>query len=143
MANIQNTSAMKALIEKDYINKLYDSNSKVQKELLDANYKDNSGVLNTEQQAVQTQAAENVDRTQVEANKYQSLYNGPKLSAGTTQQEALVRDNAQRQNVTELQNRQTQAEMEIERQRQLLASQYSAAIQQAQADNDMLKAQQL
>ena len=143
MASIQNTSAMKALNEKDYINKLYDSNSEVQNQLLKENYTDNSGLLDTEHKKVQTQGAEHVNRTQVEANKMQDVYDGPKLSPGASQQEALLRGNAQRQNVTELQQRQNEATMEIERQRQLLANQYAAAIKQAQADNDMQRAQQL
>ena len=143
MANISNTSAMKALNEKTYINKLYDNNNKVQTELLEQNYKDNSGVLDTEGQNVEVQAQDAVNRTNVEADKMANQYQGPKLSLGTSQQESLLRTNAQRQNVTTLEQQRNDAMMEIERQRQLLSSQYAAAIKQAQADNDMQRAQQL
>jgi hypothetical protein len=143
MATLRDTSALNALNEKDYVNKLYDSNTDTTKQLLQQNFTDNSGLLNTEQQKVQQQTQENVNRTQVEAQAAQNSYNGQKLSLGASQQEALSRGNATQKNVTDLQQKQSDADMEIERQRQLLASQYSAAIKQAQADNDMQRAQQL
>lgn len=143
MATLKDTSALKALNEQDYVNKLYDSNNDTTKQLLQQNYADNTGYLNNEQNRVQQQTQENVNRTQVEAQAAQNQYDGSKLSAGASQQEALSRGNAQQANTTDLQQKQSQADMEIERQRQLLASQYSAAIKQAQADNDMQKAQML
>ncbi len=143
MATLKDTSALKALNEQDYVNKLYDSNNDTTKQLLQQNYTDNTGYLNNEQNRVQQQTQENVNRTQVEAKAAQNQYNGSKLSAGASQQEALSRGNAQQTNTTDLQQKQSQADMEIERQRQLLASQYSAAIKQAQADNNMQKAQML
>lgn len=143
MANLYDTSALNALNEKDYINKLYDNNTDAAKKLLQESYTDNSGFLNTEQNRVQQQTQENVNRTQVEAQTAQDKYTGPKLSLGAQQQEALNRGNARQANVTDLQQKQSDADAEIERQRQILASQYSAAIQKAQADNDMLKAQEL
>lgn len=143
MATLNDTSALNALNEKDYINKLYDSNTDAAKKLLAENYTDNTGFLNTEQNRVQQQTQENVNRTQVEAQAAQDKYTGPKLSLGASQQEALSRGNTQQANVTDLQQKQSEADAEIERQRQLLASQYSAAIKKAQADNDMQKAQEL
>lgn len=143
MATLNDTSALNALNEKDYINKLYDSNTDATKKLLAENYTDNTGFLNTEQNRVQQQTQENVNRTQVEAQAARDDYTGPKLSFGAQQQEALSRGNAQQGNVTSLQQKQSEADAEIERQRQLLASQYSAAIKKAQADNDMQRAQEL
>ena len=143
MANLYDTSALNALNEKDYINKLYDNNTDAAKKLLQESYTDNSGFLNTEQNRVQQQTQENANRTQVEAQTAQDKYTGPKLSLGAQQQEALNRGNVRQANVTDLQQKQSDADAEIERQRQILASQYSAAIQKAQADNDMLKAQEL
>ena len=143
MADLYTDSALKALNEQDYINKLYDTNNQTQKDLLKEHFTDNSGVLNQEQNRVQQQTQENVNRTQVEAKSAQEAYTGPKLSLGAQQQEALSRGNAQQSNVSTLNQQQNQLEMEIERQRQLLASQYEKAIQQAQAENDMQKAQQL
>lgn len=143
MATLYDTSALKALNEQDYINKLYDSNNDTTKQLLQQNYTDNTGVLATEQNKVQQQTQENVNRTQVEAQTAQDQYTGPKLSLGASQQEALTRGNATQSNVTSLQQQQSDIDAEIERQRQLLRSQYEAAIKQAQADNDMQKAQML
>lgn len=143
MATLYDDSALNALNEKDYINKLYDSNTDAAKKLLQESYTDNSGFLNNEQNRVQQQTQENVNRTQVEAQTAQDQHTGPKLTLGASQQEALSRGNAQQANVTSLQQKQSEADAEIERQRQLLASQYSAAIKQAQADNDMQRAQQL
>ena len=143
MADLYSDSALNALNEKDYINKLYDSNTDAAKKLLAENYTDNTGFLNTEQNRVQQQTQENVNRTQVEAQAARDDYTGPKLSFGAQQQEALSRGNAQQGNVTSLQQKQSEADAEIERQRQLLASQYSAAIKKAQADNDMQRAQDL
>jgi hypothetical protein len=143
MATLYDDSALNALNEKDYINKLYDSNTDAAKKLLQESYTNNSGFLNNEQNRVQQQTQENVNRTQVEAQTAQDQYTGPKLTLGASQQEALSRGNAQQANVTSLQQKQSDADAEIERQRQLLASQYSTAIKQAQADNDMQRAQQL
>ena len=143
MATLNDTSALNALNEKDYINKLYDNNTDAAKKLLQESYTDNTGVLNTEKNRVQQQTQENVNRTQVEAQAAQDKYTGPKLSFGAQQQEALNRGNARQANVTDLQQKQSDADAEIERQRQILASQYSAAIKKAQADNDMQKAQEL
>ena len=143
MATLRDTSALEALNEKDYVNKLYDTNTDTTKKLLEQHFTDNTGVLNTEQQKVQQQTQENVNRTQVEAQTAREQYNGPKLTLGAQQQEALSRGNATQKNVTDLQQKQNDVYTEIERQRQLLASQYESAIKQAQADNDMQRAQQL
>lgn len=143
MATLYDTSALKALNEQGYINKLYDSNNDTTKQLLEQNYTDNAGILNQEQNRVQQKTQENVNRTQVEAQSAQDQYTGPKLSLGAQQQEALARGNATKSNVTSLQQQQSDVDTEIERQRQLLKSQYEAAIKQAQADNDMQKAQML
>lgn len=143
MATLKDTSALNALNEQDYINKLYDNNTDAAKKLLMESYGDNTGYLNNEQNRVQTQTQENVNRTQVEAQTAQDKYTGPKLSYGASQQEALSRGNAQQSNTTSLQQKQNEADAEIERQRQLLASQYAAAIKKAQADNDMVRAQEL
>ena len=143
MADLKADSALNALNEKDYINKLYDSNNKTQQDLLKQNYTDGTAALNQEQSRVQQQTQEHVNRTQVEAQGAQNQYTGPKLSLAAKQQERLSRDNAKQSNVSSLQQKQSQADAEIERQRQLLARQYETAIQQARAENDMQKAQQL
>lgn len=143
MADLYSDSALNALNEKDYINKLYDTNNQNQQNLIKQNYTDNTGVLNAEQERVQKQTQENVNRTQVEAKAAQEKYTGPKLSLGAKQQEALNRGNAQQANVSSLDQRQKQLDDEIERIRQLKAKQFENDIKQAQAENDMQKAQQL
>jgi hypothetical protein len=142
MATLRDTSALNALNEQEYINKLYENNDNSIKKLLKENYTDNTGVLNTEQNRVQQQTGENLNRTNVEATKMQNAYK-PNVSAGAGAQAALSRGNAAQGNATTLRQAQSDADTEIERQRQLLASQYSTAIKQAQADNDMERAQQL
>lgn len=138
------TSALKSLNEKDYINKLYGENSEAEKKLIQENYTDNAGILNTEQDRVEQQAQDHVNRTQVEANSTsQNVYNGPKLSYGAGAQASLAQENALRGNTNALNQGLDVARQEYERQRQLLASQYETAIKQAQADNDMQKAQAL
>lgn len=142
MANLYDSSALSSLNEKDYINKLYDTNTDTTKKLLEQYYTDNSGALNTEQERVGQTADDYVNRTLVEAKKAQDVGTVP-MSTGAKAQEALVRGNAQQANVTDLQKQRSEADAEIERQRQLLGSKYAAAIQKAQADNDMERAQQL
>ena len=137
-------SALNTLNEKDYINKLYGENSEADKKLIQENYTDNTGILNTEQNRVQQQTQDNVNRTQVEANSNpQNVYNGPKLSYGANQQASLTQENALRGNTNQLNQGLQLAQQEIERQRQILKSQYETAIKQAQAENDMQKAQAL
>lgn len=143
MANLFSGSALDALNEQDYINKLYGNNSETEKKLIEDNYTDNTNLLNSEQTRVQQQTQENVDRTQVESQTAQEKYSGPKLTLGAGQQETLARENAVQGNVVSLQQRESELDAEIERQRQLLKSQYETAIKQAQAENDMEKAQQL
>lgn len=143
MANLYGGNAFDALNEEAYINQLYGSNNESEKKLIDENYKDNVGLLDTEQNRVQQQTQENLDRTQVEAESAQQKYSGPKLTLGASQQEALNRENAQRNNLSSLEQNRSEIDAEIERQRKLLASQYESAIKQAQAENDMAKAQML
>lgn len=143
MANLRDSSALSALNEKDYINKLYDSNTDTTKKLLQDNYTQNTGLLDSEKQNTQKQTDAYVDRTNVESKQSQNAYTGPKLTLGASAQESLSRGNAVQKNTTSLNQQQAEADAEIERQRQLLGSQYAAAIEKAQADNDMERAQQL
>lgn len=143
MANLTDSSALSALNEKDYINKLYDSNTDTTKKLLQENYTQNNGLLDSEKQSVADQTQTNIDRTNVEAKQSQNAYTGPKQTLGASAQESLSRGNALQKNTTSLNQKQVEADAEIERQRQLLGSQYAAAIKKAQADNDMERAQQL
>lgn len=146
MAGIKNSSALDSLNEQDYINELYGKSNDTQKQLLQDNYAQNSGVLDQEQHKVQQQTGDSLERTYIEAAKSAGVYenSAPKnISGGAGQQAALMQENTRQKNVTTLKSARDQAEAEIERQRKLLADQYAAAIKQAQADNDMAKAQAL
>lgn len=146
MATIKDTAATSALNEDKYINKLYDTSLDSQNKLLDQNLQENTGVLDQETQNVQQQTDENLQRIYVEAAKAAGVYSSPGtpgISGGAAAQAGLSQWNQQAADTTALKGKQNEADMEIERQRQLLASQYSAAIKQAQADNDMQRAQQL
>lgn len=146
MATLKDTGALSSLNEQDYLNKLYDTKGSAQSQTLQNNNIANTGVLDAEKQTVQQQTAENLQRTEVEAQKAQQLYQQeqiPKVSAGAGAQAALTQSNQRKKNVTELQEKEAQADAEIERQRQIQGQQYAAAIKQAQADNDMQRAQAL
>lgn len=143
MPTINDTSATKALNEDQYINKVYDSVIDKQKNLLKENYTQAGTSLDAEKQSVQQQTDTNLGRVNVEAQKLQEAYKGPKLSLAARQQAVLAMDNQQKKNVTTMKTAQDEADAEIERQLKLLGQQYAAAIKKAQADNDMLRAQQL
>lgn len=146
MATLKDTSALQSLNENEYINKLYGNSGDTQKQMLQDHYSQNTVGLNDAQQSVQQQTQTHLDRTDVEAERSANEYAngiGKNMSAGANAQAALSQNLTKQSNVTELQNRQKQAEADIERQRQLLGQQYAAAIKQAQADNDMQKAQAL
>lgn len=127
----------------DYINKMYDSVQDKQKKLLMDAYTGNNEVLDTEKKNVQQQTETNLERTDVEAQRVQGGYKPEAVSGNVTQQVALAMGNQQRKNTGTLRDVQADAEAQIERERQLLGQQYAAAIKQAQAENDMLRAQQL
>lgn len=146
MASINDSSAMSALNEKDYINKLYDTNTEGQKKLLQENYTDNMGVLNQEQQRTEQQTADYVTRTGLENEAAKKLYTtgtGQKMSAGANMQASLQQDNARQKNTTQLNQQQNQAVAEIDRQRQLQGTLYESQIKEAVANNDMQRAQAL
>lgn len=127
----------------DYINKMYDSVQDKQKKLLMDAYTGNNEVLDTEKKNVQQQTETNLERTEVEAQRVQDGYKPEAVSGNVNQQVALAMGNQQRKNTGTLRDVQADAEAQIERERQLLGQQYAAAIKQAQAENDMLRAQQL
>ena len=143
MPSINDTSATKALNEDQYINKVYDNVIDKQKNLLKENYTTAGTELDAEKQSVQQQTNTNLGRINVEAQKIQQAYKGPKLSPAAQQQAALSMDNQQKKNVSTIKSVQSEADAEILRHRKLLGEQYAAAIKKAQADNDMARAQQL
>ena len=143
MASIKDTAATSALNEDKYINELYDTNLGNQNKVLTENYGNDQQILDQEQQGMQELTDAYVDRTGVEAQKAADLYGDGGLSESAQAQVGLSQENAQRRNVQQLREAQNDADVEFQRQRQLLASQYEQAIRQAQADNDMERAQAL
>ena len=143
MANIKDTGATNALNEDEYINKLYDQMHEKQKNLLADAYAENTAAQDAAQQEVQKQTQENLQRTDVEAQKAQQGYQPANVSSGVNQQAALTMSNQKRQNTSTLRDAQAEADAEIERRRLLLGEQYATAIEKARADNDMLRAEQL
>ena len=147
MSNIYSSGATSALNEKEYINKIYDKIGTSQKDTLKENYDASVKQLDTGTQAVKGQTADYVKRAYVEngraANNYQASPAITSSRSGNNAQAALTLGNQNQANVTALNQQQTVANQEFERQRKLLADKYAAAIKQAQADNDMNRAQAL
>ena len=127
----------------DYINKLYDATQEKEKQLLTDAYNNSTGALDTEKQNVQQQTDTNVERTNVEAQRTDLQYKPANVSAAVSQQAALTMENQQKKNVQQMQDQQQNADAEFERLRKLYADQFAAQIKQAQADNDLARAQQL
>ena len=127
----------------DYINKLYDHAHDTQKQQLMDAYNVNNSTIDTQKQNTQQQAQEYTDRANVEVQKVAQAYKPASVSSNINSQVALATENQQKNNVAAINNQQQAANAEYERLRKLYADQYTAAIKQAQADNDMARAQQL
>lgn len=131
----------------EYINKMYDGSLNSQKQTLTQNYETGVSDLaaSAEKQRKATDA--NLNRTYVESAKaaknYGEVQNAYGLSSGAMAQARLAQDNQLQADLTALRAAQTDSDAEIERQRNLLAKEYSAAIAKAQADNDYQRAQAL
>lgn len=143
MASIKDTAATSALNEEQYINKLYDTNMGNQNKVLQENYDSNKGLLDNAQQGTQKQTEQFVNRTEVESQKAANQYGTGGVSAGAQAQVDLTQENARRRNVNALKGAQNNADTEYQRRRQLMAKQFEAEIKQAQANNDMQRAQAL
>lgn len=127
----------------EYINKLYDHAHDTQKQQLMDAYTANNTTIDTQQQNTQQQAQQYTERANVEAQKVAQTYSPANVSDSYKPQASLAVENQQKNNVASIGNQQQAANAEYERLRKLYADQYSAAIKQAQAENDMAKAQQL
>ena len=151
MASLYDTSATKALNEDAYINKLYDGTLESQKKALQQGYDKSVQQLTTGQQNTQKQTSDYVKRAYVEGQRAAGHLQKPTPSistpgfgnGGSNAQARLTMANQQQANVSTLNNQQALAEQEFERQRKVLADKYAAQIKQAQADNDMVRAQAL
>lgn len=133
--------------EKAYIEKMYGSAMESQKQELQQNYDKNVAALDEQQKKLQKQTNANLNRTYVEAAKdkqnYNEVQNAYGLSSGAMGQARLAQDNQLQADLTALRAAQQTADAGIEQERTLLAKEFSAAIQKAQADNDLAKVQAL
>lgn len=131
----------------EYINKMYDTSLESEKAGLKQNYEQDAANLDAEQEKARKQADANLTRTYVEAAKAQKNYNEVQnaygLTSGAMAQARLAQDNRLQGDLTAIRTVQQEIDAGIERERSTLAQQYAAAIQQAQANNDLARAQAL
>lgn len=131
----------------EYINKMYDSQLNSQKEQLTQNYNQAISNLETTKEQNAQNLQKNLNTTAVENQRAQKNYNEVQnaygLSSGAMAQARLAQDNQLQADLTTLRAAQQTADAGIERERALLSQQYSSAIAQAQADNDLARAEAL
>lgn len=130
-----------------YINDMYDASLESQKQQLKGNYETDVSNLDAEKEKSAREHEEDLSRAYVEAYKnaknFSELQNAYGLTSGAMGQARLAQGNQMQANMTELRAAQEQIDAEIERQRSILAKEYTAAIAKAQADNDFQRAQAL
>ena len=131
----------------EYINKMYDSQLNSQKEQLTQNYNQAISDLDATKEQNAQNLQKNLNTTAVESQRAQKNYNEVQnaygLSSGAMAQARLAQDNQLQADLTTLRAAQQTADAGIERERALLSQQYSSAIAQAQADNDLARAEAL
>lgn len=130
-----------------YINKMYDGSLESQKQTLASGYENNVSNIDASMEKQQKATDANLNRTYVESAKaaknYGEVQNAYGLTSGAMAQARLAQDNQLQADLTALRAAQTDSDAQFERQRNLLAKEYSAAIAKAQADNDYQWAQAL
>ena len=131
----------------EYINKMYNGSLESQKQTLASGYENNVSNIDASMEKQQKATDANLNRTYVEAAKaaknYGEVQNAYGLTSGAMAQARLAQDNQLQADLTALRAAQTDSDAQFERQRNLLAKEYSAAIAKAQADNDYQRAQAL
>ena len=131
----------------ELLKQIYDSSLASQKAALQSDYDAAVADLNAQKAANQQQAQNNIrlakteaDRSAVNAAEY---YEAAGLSSGAKAQARVAQDNQLLADLTAIRAAQQQGDINIERQRGLLSQQFAAAIREAQANNDMARAQAL
>lgn len=129
------------------ITQMYDAQLKNQKAQLQKDNDAANANLDKAQRENQKATDASLNRVAVEAQKDMmndaEYYAASGLSSGARAQARLSRSNQQAADMTALRQAGLEADAEAERQRALLAKEYAAAITQAQAENDLKKAQAL
>lgn len=131
----------------ELIKQMYDSNLASQQAQLQQNYAAADSELSAAKEKSAKVTDQNLTRTAVEGQKaamnMAQMHDAQGLSSGTRAQARLSLENQTAANMTALRAAQQETDAEVERQRALLAKDYSAAIAKAQADNDLQRAQAL
>lgn len=132
---------------KEMLKQMYDSQLASQKSQLQTDYENALSDLDDQKAQAQKTTDKNINLTRTEAQKEAvsaaEYYNAAGLSSGAKAQARLSQDNQLLANLTAIRAAQQEADASVEKQRALLAKEYTAAIQQAQADNDLARAQAL
>ena len=131
----------------ELLKQMYDSNLASQKAALQSDYDAALADLNAQKANNQRNAEQNVRLTKAEADKAAvnraEYYEAAGLSSGAKAQARVAQDNQLLADLTAIRAAQQQGDINIERQRGLLGQQFAAAIREAQANNDMARAQAL
>lgn len=131
----------------EMIEQMYDSQLNSQKEQLKTDYETTLSDMDAQQAAAHRALDQNLRDTRVDSQRSAvnnaEYYAAAGLSSGARAQAKLSQENQLLSNLTALRAAQQQADAETERQRTLLAKEYASAIQKAQADNDLARAQAL
>jgi len=131
----------------DQIKKMYSSQLASQQEQLKQGYLQADAEYAAEKEKAQKITDANLTRTAVEAQKAAvnnaELHNAYGLSSGTRAQARLAQENQLQADLTALRMQQQELDTDVERQHTLLSQQYQSAIREAQAENDLAKAQAL
>ena len=131
----------------ELLKQMYDSNLASQKAALQSDYDAAVADLNAQKAANQQQAQNNIRLTKTEADRSAvnaaEYYEAAGLSSGAKAQARVAQDNQLLADLTAIRAAQQQGDIDIERQRGLLGQQFAAAIREAQANNDMARAQAL
>ena len=131
----------------DYITEMYNKNRASQEAQLKTDYDQNAAELEDQQQKAQKQADANLTRTYVEAAKnaknYAETQGAYGMSSGTMAQAKLAQNNQMQSDMTAIRTAQQTVEAEIQKEKDLLAKEYAAAITKARSENNMALAQAL
>lgn len=131
----------------ELINQMYDASLAGQKTQLQQNRDQGLADLQEEQERLRKQTDANLNRTYVEAARdqrnYAEVQNAYGLTSGAMAQARLAQDNQLEADLTALRGAQANIDANIEREKTMLSQQYMAAIAQAQAENDLQRAQAL
>lgn len=131
----------------ELLKQMYDSNLASQKAGLKSDY--DSAVADLDAQKLKNRQATDVNLSQTYADSKKQQVNAAEyyaaagLSSGAKAQARIAQDNQLLADLTAIRTAQQTADADVERQRGLLSQQYATAIRQAQADNDMARAQAL